>query len=92
MGHAPMSALREESASVGTDCQSTEPAAPEETLVRRVLLDVGRFALFRGVGMMFMPYRFPFQHFGVPPSILLAAISWRDRRHAARHDEIQTLL
>jgi hypothetical protein len=77
---------------VEADSQSTEPAAPEKTLVRRVLLDVGSFALFRGVGMMFMLYRFPFQHFGVTPSILLAAISWRDRRHAARHDEIQTLL
>jgi hypothetical protein len=72
--------------------QSAEPAAPEKTLVRRVLLDVGSFALFRGIGMMFMLYRFPFQHFGVTPSILLAAISWRDRRHAARHEEIQTLL
>jgi hypothetical protein len=74
------------------DSQSTEPAAPEKTLVRRVLLDVGSFALFRGIGMMFMLYRFPFQHFGVTPSILLAAISWRDRRHAARHEEIQMLL
>jgi hypothetical protein len=34
--------------------QSAEPAAPEKTLVRRVLLDVGSFALFRGIGMMFM--------------------------------------
>jgi hypothetical protein len=27
--------------------QSTEPAASEETLIRRVLLDIGRFPLFR---------------------------------------------
>jgi hypothetical protein len=71
--------------------QSAEPAAPEKTLVRRVLLDVGSFALFRGVGMMFMLYRFLFQHFGIAPPTLLAAISWRNRRHAARHDEIQFL-
>jgi hypothetical protein len=73
--------------------QSTEAAAPEKTFVRRVLLDVGSFAFFRGVGVMFMLYRFLFQHFGITAPTLLAAISWRNRRHAARHDdEIQTLL
>jgi hypothetical protein len=77
---------------VGTGSQSTEPAAPEKTLVRRVLLDVGSFALFRGVSMMFMLYRLLFQHFGITPPTLLAAISWRNWRPAARHDEIQTCL
>jgi hypothetical protein len=77
---------------VGTGSQSTEPAPSEKPLVRRVLLDVGSFAFFRGVGMMFMLHRLLFQHFGITPPTLLAAISWRNRRHAARHDEIQTLL
>src|ERR1700730_17294145 len=92
--HEPMSVSREESASLqpsGTGSQSAEPAAPEKTLVRCVLLDVRSFALFREVGMMFMLYRFLFQHFGIVPPTLLPAISWRNRRHAARHDEIQFL-
>jgi hypothetical protein len=58
-----MSASREESASLqlsGPALNQPSRRPPEKTLVRRVLLDVGSVALFRGVGMMFMLYRHRF--------------------------------
>ena len=36
--------------------------------------------------MMFMLQRLVFRHFRTAPSSFLAAIGWRNRRHAARHD------
>jgi hypothetical protein len=65
--------------------QSTHSAASEETFVRRVLLDIAGFPLFRFVCMMFMLHRRVFRFFRSTPRTFRAAIGGRDRRHVSRH-------
>src|SRR5471032_116621 len=65
---------------------STHSTAPEESFVRRVLLDIGGFPLFRCVGMMFMLHRLVFRHFRITPQTFLAAIGGRNGRHVTRHN------
>jgi hypothetical protein len=65
---------------------STHSTAPKESFVRRVLLDIGGFPLFRGVGMVFMLHRLVFRHFRITPQTFLAAIGGRNGRLVTRHN------
>jgi hypothetical protein len=69
--------------SLSRSSQSTEPAASEEALVRRVLFDIGSFPLFRWVGMMFMLHRPVLRDFRITPATLPAAIGWRSAVRSA---------
>src|SRR3981189_1950385 len=71
--------------------QSTLPAAAKEAFVRRVLFDVGGFALFRRVVMMFwMFHGLIFRRLRIAPRAFFRAIGGRNRRHVTgTHETLQ---